>query len=114
MREHAEREGLLFDTMWNGYPHNNGHIKDMQSNTLLGMWFFSNTENMNKFVTLYDCLDEYSLPGRCPYNDDGEISVHYQCLYHLEQIGLVDKLKFCEKNWHDDFGIVRRRYFKVR
>ena len=27
---------------------------------------------------------------------------------------LIDNLKFCEKNWHDDFGTVRRRYYKTR
>ena len=98
--------GLEMKTEWWGYPYNN--------HGLLGTWFFSNSENINKFATLYDCLDEYCLPDRCPHNDDGHISAHRQSLYHLRQINLLNKLKFCEKNYHDDFGIVRRRYFKER
>ena len=86
----------------------------MQNDTLLGTWFFSNGKNMDKFATMYDKLSEYSLPNRCPYNHEGELSAHNQSLYHLRKIGLVDRLKFCDKNWYDDFGIVRRRYFKVR
>ena len=95
-----------FETTWWGYPHND--------QGLLGMWFFSNSENMSKFTTLYDCLDEYSLPNRCPLDVAGQISAHQQSLYHLEQLGLKDNLRFTEKNWHDDAPTVRRRYFKEK
>ena len=95
-----------FETTWWGYPHND--------QGLLGMWFFSNSENMSKFTTLYDCLDEYSLPNRCPLDVAGQISAHQQSLYHLERIGLKDNLRFTEKNWHDDAPSVRRKYFKER
>ena len=76
--------------------------------------FFSNSENISKFTTLYDCLDEYSLPDRCPLDVAGQISAHQQSLYHLEQLGLKDNLRFTEKNWHDDAPTVRRRYFKEK
>ena len=99
-------KGLDFETIWWGYPHNN--------HGLLGMWFISNSENMNKFATLYDCLDEYSRPGVCPVDESSRISAHQQCLYHLEQIGLLDKLRFSDKNWHDDCPTVRRLYFKEK
>ena len=95
-----------FETTWWGYPHND--------QGLLGMWFFSNSENMSKFTTLYDCLDEYSLPNRCPLDVAGQISAHQQSLYHLEQLGLKDNLRFTEKNWHDDAPTVRRKYFKEK
>ena len=97
--------GLSFQTEWFGYPNTD--------DGLLGMWFFSNSENINKFATVYDCLDEYSLPGNCPPDSSGTLSAHQQCLYHLEKIGLKDKLKF-DKNWHDDCPSVRRKYFKER
>jgi len=98
--------GFNMETEWWGYPHNN--------QGLLGMWFFSNSENMNKFATLYDHLDEYSLPGNCPVDDSGKISAHRQIPYHLEKIGLMDKIRLCDKNWHDDCPTVRRKYFKER
>lgn len=95
-----------FETTWWGYPHNN--------HGLLGMWFFSNSENMDNFTTVYDNHDEYSKPGNCPLDSNGQISVHQQIPYHLKQIGLLDKLRFTDKNWHDDVPTVRRRYFKAK
>ncbi len=99
-------QNLDFETQWWGYPHND--------EGLLGMWFFSNSENIDKFVTIYDLLGEYSKPNVCPTDESGRISAHRQSLYHLEQIGLLDKLRFCEKNWHDDCPTVRRKYFKEK
>tara|TARA_R100000008_G_scaffold84681_1_gene72721 strand:- start:846 stop:1664 length:819 start_codon:yes stop_codon:yes gene_type:complete len=98
--------GYSFETKWWGYPHND--------EGLLGMWFFSNSDNMNKFATLYDCLGEYSIPGNCPVDESGRISAHRQSLYHLEKIGLLDNLRLSDKNWHDDCPTVRRRYFKEK
>ena len=95
-----------FDTVWWGYPHN--------GDGLLGSWFFSNSENMNKFSRLYDNLNEYTKVDNCPNDRSDRISNHRLSLYHLEQINLIDNLKFCEKNWHDDFGTVRRRYYKTK
>ena len=99
-------KGYELETKWWGYPHN----KD----GLLGMWFMSNSENIDKFVTLYDRLGEYSKSGQCPVDESGRISAHQQSLYHLEKIGLLDKLRFCDKNWHDDCPTVRRKYFKEK
>ena len=95
-----------FDTVWFGYPHT--------EDGLLGTWFFSNSENMNKFSRLFDNLNEYTKDGNCPNDFASQVSNHRLSLYHLKQINLIDNLKFCEKNWHDDFGTVRRRYYKTR
>ena len=96
---------LPFKTEWYGYP----KTKD----GLLGMWFFSNSKNIDRFAEVYDNLNEYSLPNNCPHDSSGRISIHQQCLYHLEKIGLADKIKFT-KNWHDDCPSVRRKYFKEK
>ncbi len=95
-----------FDTVWHGYPHTD--------DGLLGTWFFSNSENMNNFSRLFDNLNEYTKLGNCPNDSASQVSNHRLSLYHLEQINLIDNLKFCEKNWHDDFGTVRRRYYKTK
>ena len=95
-----------WETVWWGYPRK-------PSAGVLGMWFFSNSEAIDKFVTLYDHLDEYSKPGNCPLDSDGRMSAHMQIPYHLEKLNMLDKLKFC-KNWHDDCPSVRRFYFKTR
>ena len=97
---------LDFKTEWWGYPYNN--------DGLLGMWFFSNSDTIDKFVTMYDRLDEYSLPDRCALDSSGRMSAHQQCLYHLQQLDMEDKLKFCDKNWHDDCPSVRRKYYKEK
>jgi hypothetical protein len=98
-------KGFPMHTQWWGYPYN--------EHGLLGMWFFSNSKNIDKFVTMYDKLNEYSLPNRCPLDSAGNMSAHQQCLYHLKQLDMIDNLKFC-KNWHDDCPSVRRRYFRQR
>ena len=90
-------------TRWWGYPHNR--------DGLLGTWFFSNSETMDKFGELYDNLNTYTEDGNCPNDRSDRISNHQLSLYHLKQIGLLDKLKFCEKNWHDDNPTVSRKYF---
>ncbi len=95
-----------FDTVWHGYPHTD--------DGLLGTWFFSNSENMNNFSRLFDNLNEYTKLGNCPNDSASQVSNHRLSLYHLKQINLIDNLKFCEKNWHDDFGTVRRRYYKTK
>ena len=95
-----------FDTVWHGYPHTD--------DGLLGTWFFSNSENMNNFSRLFDNLNEYTKLGNCPNDFASQVSNHRLSLYHLKQINLIDNLKFCEKNWHDDFGTVRRRYYKTK
>lgn len=96
-----------FDTIWWGYPHS-------EENGILGMWFMSNSQYIDEFATLYNYLDEYSKPGNCPTDYGGQISAHLQCTYHLKQLGLLDKLKFVNKNWHDDFPSVRRKYYQTR
>jgi hypothetical protein len=94
-----------FETKWWGYPYN--------KHGLIGTWFFSNSQDMNRFGTLFNCLDDYSRPKNCPLAD-GCMSAHMQSLYHIEQLDLLDKLKFCDKNWHDDFPSVRRKYYRNR
>ena len=102
----VQDQGLKMKTQWWGYPHND--------DGLLGMWFFSNSKNIDRFATMYDKLGEYSRMGRCPLDGSGRMSAHQQCLYHLQELEMIDKLKFCDKNWHDDCPSVRRKYFKER
>ena len=97
--------GVEMENRWYGYPYD--------QNGLLGTWFFSNSELIDKFTTLYK-LDEYSLPGRCPLDSNGCMSAHQQSLYHLSELGALHKLRFTEKNWHDDCPTVRRKYFKEK
>ena len=51
-------------TRWWGYPHN--------TDGLLGTWYFSNSENMDKFGQLYDNLDEYTKREIAQMIDQGE------------------------------------------
>jgi hypothetical protein len=106
LKDKPESKDYKWQTLWWGYPYN-------KSAGVLGMWFFSNSESMDKFATVYDKLDEYSKPGKCPLDSEGYMSAHMQIPYHLEKIGMLEKIRFC-KNWHDDCPSVRRFYFKTR
>lgn len=86
-----------------GYPHN--------EEGLIDFWFFANSNNMDKFATLFDRLDTYAKPGNCPTDHEGSISNHRLSLYHLQQEGLIDKLFFAYQ-LHDDFPLIRRWHFK--
>lgn len=85
-----------------GYPHND--------EGLLDQWICMNSENMNNFANLYNLLDDYSLPGQCPTDSSGQISAHRQSIYHLQKLGLEDKISLI-LDLHDDYPLIRRKYF---
>jgi hypothetical protein len=72
---------------------------------------------MDIFSTLFNYLNEYTLPNK-KWNKDnsivdsaGTISNHRLAPAHLERLGLLDKLEL-KFYTHDDFPLVRRLYFK--
>ena len=69
-----------------GYPKNDEGFLDL--------WFFGNSENSNNFFSLYDHLDEYNKPENCRTDASGRISNHQLVKYHLQQLDLLEKLKF--------------------
>jgi len=92
-----------------GYPHNDEGLIDR--------WFIANPHNMDIFSTLFNYLNEYTLPNK-KWNKDnsivdsaGTISNHRLAPAHLERLGLLDKLEL-KFYTHDDFPLVRRLYFK--
>ena len=98
-----------YDIKLVGYPFNDEGLIDR--------WFISNPDNMDKFSTLFEYLNEYTLPNK-KWNKDnsvvdsaGTISNHRLAPTHLERLGLLDKLEL-KFYTHDDFPLVRRLYFK--
>ena len=92
-----------------GYPHNDEGVMDS--------WFFSAPSYMDRLCDLYDCLDEYTKPGKKWMNEastvvdsSGNISNHRLIPKHLESIGLLEKLETVFYH-HDDFPLIRRMYF---
>jgi hypothetical protein len=59
-------------------------------------WFFSSSENMDKFASVFDNIEGY-----------GEESNHRLAVKHLETIGLDSKVKFTLHRYFD-FALVRR------
>jgi hypothetical protein len=49
--------------------------------------FASSSENMDNFTTLFDKIDEYTLPGQCPQWNT--ISNHFLMVWHLRKLGLL-------------------------
>ena len=84
-----------------GYPHTNEGLIDQ--------WFLSGSKNMDLFTSLYNSLDSYMKKNRCPLDVAKQISNHRLALHHLEQTGLVKKLKFTHCLF-DDFPLIRRRF----
>lgn len=81
-----------------GYPHDNHGHKG-----LIDFWFFSNSSNMDRFCAAYDHLPRYIREiGPCN---------HGIARLHLEELGLLDKLKFT-LHLHNDFPLIRRFYFQ--
>ena len=56
-------------------------------NEILDHIFASSSENMDKFSTLFDKMDEYTMPGQCPQWNT--ISNHFLMVWHLEKLGLL-------------------------
>jgi len=88
-----------------GFPHTNEGLIDQ--------WFLGNSKDMDKFSNLYNRLDDYTKPGKCPTDSADTISNHRLSLYHLEETGLADRLEFAY-HLHDDFPLVRRRFLNCK
>jgi len=86
-----------------GYPHN--------EEGLIDQWFFANSDNMNKFSTLFDNIVEYDKLGNETHDHEGAISNHRMAIHHLKEIELIEHLKF-SFFLHDDFPLTRRIHFK--
>ena len=79
----------------------------------LDLWFFTNSDNSDKFFNLYDKLDSYTKPDQCPTDASGRISTHLLAKHHLQEIGILDKVRFT-LHMYDDFPTVRRKYYRCR
>ena len=77
-----------------GYPHNNEGLSDL--------FFFSNSDFMDRFAALYDNLNSYLKECEC--------SSHLLALHHIKKLNLLDKLDFALYRF-DDFDLVRRKFF---
>jgi len=66
------------------------------------LWFFSNSEFIDKFSTLYDYLDQYFLINPNPSN-------HWLAKHHLEKLELFKKTKYIFRN-PKDFILLRKKY----
>lgn len=92
-----------------GYPYNHEGLIDR--------WFIGNPDDMDKFCSLFQYLNQYTQPNRkwkgkySVVDSAGTISNHRLAPAHLEQTGLLDKLEL-KFYTHDDFPLVRRLYFK--
>ena len=93
---------------WYGWPYSGLEITDL--------WFFTNSENMDRFSLLYDNLFEYTKPKWPTWNG---ISSHFLSVFHLFQLGLLDdKTKFAfdygsygeKASVMDDFALIRCQY----
>ena len=92
-----------------GYPY-------QKEGGLADLWFFSSSENIDKFTTLYDHMDEYTKPGRCPTSPKVGVSNHYLATYHLKRTDLINKLRFVFKHLSKDQvdPLVRVKYFNSK
>ena len=70
-----------------------------EGNTLLDLWFFSNSDNMDKFSLLYDYIDNY------------EASPHKSSRQHVDTFIGKEKVKYTMYRWFD-FELIRRKLFK--
>jgi hypothetical protein len=59
-----------------------------KSNEMIDHIFIASESNMQKFLNLYDNLNEYTKPGQCPRWK--LISNHFLTVWHLNKINLLD------------------------
>ncbi len=96
-----------------GYP----YIKDYYQ--ISDLWSFSNSDNINRFSTLFNNLDEYTKPGKSLATKHG-ISSHTLVYQHLKEIRFLNKLKLIFK--HSGYStlpdevdpLIRRKYFNAK
>ena len=60
----------------------------LENSEILDHIFASSSENMDKFSSLFDKLDEYTLPGEC--QQWNTISHHFLMVYHLWKLNLLN------------------------
>ena len=60
-----------------------------RNNELIDHIFLSDPQNMFRFMTLYNYLNDYTKPGQCP--SWKSISSHFLSVWHLNKIGLLNK-----------------------
>ncbi len=63
--------------------------------------FASNSDIMLHYSTMFDFMDQYTLPGNCPAWNT--ISNHFLMVWHLRELGLLseDIVQKSFTNWHD-------------
>lgn len=66
----------------------------------LDFWFFSNSDNMDKFAILYDEIENY------------EISPHRSSRQHVDKVIGKDKVKYTLYRWFDH-EMIRRKFFEA-
>jgi len=76
---------------------------------LMGLWFFSNSKNIDDFSLIYDHLFDYTTPGVVPRSEKC-LSSHTMVEYHVESLGIYDDLEWVF-HFYDDHPQVRRKYF---
>lgn len=94
-----------------GYPYvKGGGIPDY--------WFFSGSEEMDRFSSLYGNLGKYLGETKKSHSAFGRLNMriysnHVLAVRHLRETGMLDKLKFTLKRF-DDFELVRRQFLDVQ
>jgi len=80
-----------------GWPEGGVHT-DVE---ILDHIFASNTVRVKEYSKIFDCLDEYTLPGQCPQWNT--ISNHFLMVWHLNKLNLLseDVVKKSFTNWHE-------------
>jgi hypothetical protein len=70
-----------------------------EGNTFLDLWFFSNSDNMDKFSLLYDYIENYG------------VSPHRSSRQHVDKFIGKDKVKYTMYRWFDH-ELIRRKLFR--
>ncbi len=77
---------------------------------VLDHWFFSNSDYMDRFSTLYDCLYNYYVPMAELYGGSTlRVDSHRIVIHHLDKIGLLSKFRYAF-HIYDDCPLIRRKY----
>ena len=81
-----------------GWPDGGTHT----SIEILDHIFAAKSDWMKGYSTMFDFLDEYTLPGQCPQWNT--ISNHFLMVWHLRKLGLLseDIVRKTFSNWHDN------------
>ncbi len=74
------------------------HSNTDEGNTFLDLWFFSNSQNMDKFSLLYDEVENY------------DISPHRSSRQHVDRVIGKENVKYTLYRWFDH-EMIRRKLF---